>query len=97
MLGELNFSILHTPGHSPDSICWYLPDEQVLFSGDTLFKGSVGRTDLTAGDSRQLMASLTRLSGLPDQVRVYPGHGPATSVGQEKRSNFFLRKPGNVL
>jgi hydroxyacylglutathione hydrolase len=86
-VGALSFEVLHTPGHSPGCVC--LVGEGVLFSGDTLFKGSVGRTDLAGGDMNHLKASFRRLMELPPETAVYPGHGPASTIGQELRDNFF--------
>ena len=79
------FEILHTPGHTPGSVCLYYPQEKVLFSGDTLFQMGYGRTDLPGGDLHQLIASLTRLMELPEDVKVYSGHGETTTIGEEKR------------
>ncbi|WP_260705313.1 MBL fold metallo-hydrolase [Edaphobacter flagellatus] len=82
---------LHTPGHTQGSSCLYLPQEKLLLSGDTLFAGSVGRTDLPGGDSKQLLSSIhDRLLVLADDVRVIPGHGPSTTIGEERESNPFL-------
>ena len=74
---------LHTPGHTEGSTSFYLPKEATLFSGDLLFRGNVGRVDLPGGDARQMEASLARVAALPTATRVYPGHGPATTVGAE--------------
>ena len=79
-------SILHTPGHTPGSVCFYWQDEKVLLSGDTLFRMGYGRTDLPGGDMGQMIDSLRRLFTLPDDTRVYPGHGDFTTIGAEKRS-----------
>lgn len=87
----LSYTILATPGHSPGSVCYYFESEGVLFSGDTLFAGSVGRTDLPGGSSQVLTRSLKRLRDLPDATRVFPGHGPATTLAGEKQSNPFLQ------
>ena len=88
----LTGSILHTPGHTQGSVCLYLPAERLLLAGDTLFAGSVGRTDLPGGDTTQLIASIhDRLLTLPDDVTVIPGHGPRTSIGAERDSNPFLQ------
>ena len=85
-------TILHTPGHTQGSLCLYLPEQAILLAGDTLFAGSVGRTDLPGGDSRQLIRSIhSRLLTLSDDVIVIPGHGPNTTIGEERQSNPFLQ------
>jgi hydroxyacylglutathione hydrolase len=85
-------SILHTPGHTEGSICLYLPDQTLLLAGDTLFAGSVGRTDLPGGNTNKLLRSIhERLLTLPDEVTVIPGHGPSTTIGSERASNPFLQ------
>lgn len=85
-------SILHTPGHTEGSICLYLPQQKLLLAGDTLFAGSVGRTDLPGGNSRKLIQSIHEsLLTLSDEVTVIPGHGPKTSIGAERDSNPFLQ------
>jgi len=82
-VGALRFHILHTPGHSPGAICLYEPDAKLLLSGDTLFHNGYGRTDLPGADEETLWRSLTRLSALPDDVRILPGHGVETTIGTE--------------
>ena len=89
-IGDLKFEILHTPGHSPGGICLY--GEGVVFTGDTLFAGSVGRTDFYGGDMNKLKKSFSRLMSLPPDTKVFPGHGPASSISQEKASNFFMEE-----
>ena len=85
-------SILHTPGHTEGSVCLYLPGQSLLLAGDTLFQGSVGRTDLPGGNTRKLLASIhERLLTLPDDITVIPGHGQRTSIGQERETNPFLQ------
>lgn len=83
-----------TPGHTPGGVCYYFPEENdgkgLLLSGDTLFAGSIGRTDLPGGDMATLMASIETLKNLPDDTLVIPGHGPFTTIGAEKRGNPFL-------
>jgi hydroxyacylglutathione hydrolase len=87
----LTGTVLHTPGHTQGSSCLYLPEHSLLLAGDTLFAGSVGRTDLPGGNTRQLLQSIhDRLLPLPDDVRVLPGHGSSTSIGHERESNPFL-------
>lgn len=97
-VGSLKFSILHTPGHSPGSVCIRLHEDsaagvgEILFSGDTLFQGSVGRTDLWGADADQMFRSIrSRILTLDEEIRVCPGHGPDTQVGIEKRKNPFLQ------
>lgn len=86
--------ILHTPGHTQGSICLHFAPENLLIAGDTLFAGSIGRTDLPGGDGRQIIRSIhERLLPLPDETRVIPGHGPGTTIGEERASNPFLQ-PG---
>jgi len=87
-VGDLSFTVLHTPGHSPGSICLY--GEGVLFSGDTLFREGIGRSDLPGGNYRELMNSLHRLMALSEDTVVYPGHGPKTTIGTEKKQNPFI-------
>lgn len=89
-IGDLEFRIIHTPGHSPGGICIY--GHGILLTGDTLFAGSVGRTDLPGGDIGKLKASFRRLVSLSDEIRVLPGHGPETTVEREKVDNFFARE-----
>ena len=79
------FQVLHTPGHTPGSVCFYFPKEKVLLSGDTLFQMGYGRTDLPGGNYSQLINSLNCLFELPSDVQVYPGHGNFTTIGAEKR------------
>jgi hydroxyacylglutathione hydrolase len=87
----LTGNILHTPGHTQGSICLHLPAENLLLAGDTLFAGSVGRTDLPGGDNRTLIRSIhDKLLPLPDETVVLPGHGQRTTIGQERESNPFL-------
>jgi hydroxyacylglutathione hydrolase len=88
----LTGSILHTPGHTEGSVCLYLPEQSLLIAGDTLFAGSVGRTDLPGGNTRKLLHSIhDHLLSLPDATRVIPGHGASTTIGIERHSNPFLQ------
>lgn len=91
-VGELEFKVIHTPGHSPGSVCYLI--NETLFSGDTLFGDSVGRTDLPGGSFEQLENSIVNnLFVLDDNIKVYPGHGNSTTIGHEKENNpFFGRK-----
>ena len=93
-LATLPAQVLHTPGHTPGSICllFHFNDQHLLLAGDTLFAGSIGRTDLPGGDGQQILRSLRdRLLVLPDATRVVPGHGPETTIGEERQSNPFLQ------
>ena len=83
--------ILETPGHTPGGVCYYFPKDKLLLSGDTLFAGSVGRTDLPGGDMATLMDSLKKLTVLPDDTLIIPGHGPHTTIAAEKLGNPFLQ------
>lgn len=83
--------VIHTPGHTPGCVCLHWQDSGVLFTGDTLFAGSVGRTDLPGGDSRTLQASLKKLAALDASTAVYPGHGLKTTIAHERQENFFLQ------
>ena len=89
-LAGLGLDVLHTPGHTPGHCCFWLEEAGLLFSGDQLFAGSIGRTDLPGGDTAQLMASMRdRIMPLPDDARVLPGHGPETTIGRERATNPF--------
>jgi glyoxylase-like metal-dependent hydrolase (beta-lactamase superfamily II) len=91
-LGAVEVRVLYTPGHSPGGCCLWIPSEQRLIAGDTLFRDSVGRTDLPGGDSGQLFESIRKqLLPLPDETVVIPGHGPETTIGRERRFNPFLQ------
>lgn len=91
-LGESKFHVLDTPGHTPGSQCLWIPDQNKLVAGDTLFRDSIGRTDLPGGNSRQILASIkTRLLDLPEDAVVIPGHGAQTTIGREKQRNPFLQ------
>jgi len=81
---------LETPGHTPGCVCYWFKEEGVCFTGDTLFKGSCGRTDLPGGDARTLTASLKKLAKLPPETRIIAGHGEETTIAHELKTNFFL-------
>lgn len=90
-LAGMRFQVLYTPGHTIGSCCFYLEEEKVLFSGDTVFLESVGRTDLPTGNGQKLVESIrSRIFTLPPEVKIYPGHGPETSIEYEKRNNPFV-------
>lgn len=90
--GEISLRVVHSPGHSLGSVV--LLSEREVFTGDTLFAGSIGRTDFPGSSDREMQVSLRKLLGLPDYFVVYPGHGPRTTIGEEKRVNPFLRGLG---
>ena len=87
---DMVFKVLYTPGHSEGGICFLI--DNILFSGDTLFKGSIGRTDFPSSNMAEMRESLDRLCTLPDETIVYPGHGEATTIGYEKSTNMFLKR-----
>ena len=90
-VGKMTLDVIHTPGHTPGGICIVVTDgeEQILISGDTLFARSIGRSDLPGGNEDVLIESLKKLDGLPDKLRVFPGHGPETTIGAEKQYNPY--------
>jgi len=91
VFGTHHMKVLHTPGHSQGGCCLYLEAEKTVITGDTLFADSIGRTDLPGGSHEQLLASVkTKLFTLPDEVKTYPGHGPKTTIGHEKRNNPYF-------
>lgn len=88
--GEHRFSIIETPGHSPGGVMFYCKEEQLAFSGDTLFKGSIGRTDFMGGSMFQIIQSLRMISQMEDETKIYPGHGEETTIGYECCTNMYL-------
>jgi glyoxylase-like metal-dependent hydrolase (beta-lactamase superfamily II) len=92
VIGATEFHVLHTPGHTQGSISLWIPSEGKLVAGDTLFRDSIGRTDLPGGDGKQILRSIhNKLLPLPEETVVIPGHGDITTIGREKRSNYFLQ------
>lgn len=90
--GSLDATVIHTPGHTEGSVCLYFPAEKKLIAGDTLFAGSIGRTDLPGGSTKKIMKSLhTKVLALPDETIVVPGHGDLTTIGEEREFNPFLK------
>jgi hydroxyacylglutathione hydrolase len=89
--GGLHYRVLESPGHSPGGVAFYFPPEKIVFSGDSLFNGSIGRSDLPGANPKDLVASLKKLLTLPDDTIVYSGHGPATTIGAERKHNPFLQ------
>jgi glyoxylase-like metal-dependent hydrolase (beta-lactamase superfamily II) len=91
-LGQTEMQVLHTPGHTPGSLCLWIPAENKLVAGDTLFRESIGRTDLPGGDGREILRSIHgKLLQLPEDAVVVPGHGPATTIAHEREFNPFLQ------
>jgi glyoxylase-like metal-dependent hydrolase (beta-lactamase superfamily II) len=92
VVGVTEFQVLETPGHTQGSISLWIPSENKLIAGDTLFRDSIGRTDLPGGDGRQILVSIReKLMPLPDETVVYPGHGQQTTIGREREHNYFLQ------
>ena len=92
-IGEISSQVIDTPGHTEGSICVYFPVEKKLIAGDTLFAGSIGRTDLPGGSMQKIMHSLhNQVLALPDETEVTPGHGPITTIGEERETNPFLQR-----
>ena len=90
-LGSLEVRVLHTPGHAPGHVVYYFPGENLLVGGDLIIGGSIGRTDLPDSDHRQMEASLRRVMALPAETRLLGGHGPATTLGDERQNNPFVQ------
>ncbi|MEO8414479.1 MAG: MBL fold metallo-hydrolase [Ginsengibacter sp.] len=91
-LRDDNLEVIHAPGHSPGSICFYCEKQQFIIGGDVLFFNSIGRTDLPGGSYESLVRNIReKLFNLPNDVKVYPGHGPATTIGEEKKNNPFVK------
>jgi glyoxylase-like metal-dependent hydrolase (beta-lactamase superfamily II) len=92
LLGATEVHVLHTPGHTQGSICLWMPGESKLVAGDTLFRESIGRTDLPGGDGRQILQSIhDKLLPLPGETEVIPGHGDVTTLAHERQFNYFLK------
>ena len=90
-LGSLETQVIHTPGHTPGSVCFFLPGKDaILLTGDTLFSGGIGRTDLWGGSHSDILRSLERLMSFRDETEVFPGHGPSTTILKERKNNPFL-------
>ncbi len=91
-VGKYEFEVKHTPGHSPGHVVFYCKEENILFSGDLIFQGSIGRTDLPSGSFDQIISSIKeKVLALPDETRIFSGHGPATSIGVERVYNPFIK------
>ena len=88
--GSVTLSVMHTPGHTPGSVCLISDDGSAVFCGDTIFRGGIGRYDLYGGDYGELMASLDKIKALPGDPKLYPGHGSSTTLAREKETNLYL-------
>ena len=86
------FEIIYTPGHKSDYISIYFYEYNFMFTGDFLFKGTIGRTDLETGSSKEMEQSLIKISNYPDTIKIYPGHGDFSTLAEEKRNNYYLKK-----
>jgi glyoxylase-like metal-dependent hydrolase (beta-lactamase superfamily II) len=95
-VGDIKITLIHTPGHTPGSVCLQAPDEGVLFSGDTLFAGGWGRVDLPGGSAEQIVESLARLSELESPTAVFPGHGPTTTIARERPWLELVKATGRL-
>lgn len=91
-IGRHTLTVIETPGHSRGSVCFYSKDNSLLFTGDTLFKGSIGRTDLEGGNMLQIIQSLRQIAQLPDDTQVYSGHGEPTTIGYELAHNLYMER-----
>ena len=91
-IGSLEVVVIHTPGHSPGHVAYHFPKEKVLVGGDLIIGGSIGRTDMPDSDHRQMEASVRRVMALPAATRLLGGHGPATTLGQERQTNPFVQE-----
>ena len=91
-LGSLKIKVMHTPGHTQGGVCYIIEDEKIIFSGDTLFRGSIGRTDFPGGDFFKLTASLKKLKDLDGDYKILPGHEEATTLNYEREHNIYMRK-----
>lgn len=94
-VGDLNFTVIHTPGHTPGGVCFYCPEEKTLLSGDTLFQGTIGNLSFPTARPSLMWPSLAKLALLPPDTKVYPGHGDPTTIGQEKWLSNAERIFGN--
>jgi glyoxylase-like metal-dependent hydrolase (beta-lactamase superfamily II) len=91
-LGEISIQVLHTPGHTPGGVCYYIPMGHIVITGDTLFRMGIGRTDLPGGDYHQELQSIeNKILTLPSDTRILPGHGPESTVGEEMNANPYIR------
>ena len=89
-VGPFSFNVIFNPGHTPDSITFYFPDKKVMFDGDFVFEGNIGRCDLDGGDKKEMLKSIEKIKRYPDDVTLYPGHGEFTKLGHEKLKNYYF-------
>lgn len=91
-IGPFSFIVIYTKGHTNDSITYYFKEEKVMFTGDFLFKETIGRTDLPSGNQNEMFKSLNKIKSYPGDTKIYPGHGPSTTLKYEKENNYFLKQ-----
>lgn len=89
--GLFSFEVIFTKGHTDDSVTYYFKDEKIMFTGDFLFKETIGRTDMPSGNPEAMQKSLKKIKSYPGDIQIYPGHGPATTLKYEKENNYFLK------
>ena len=90
MIGPFSFEEIENPGHSKDSISFYFRKEKLMFCGDFIFQGTIGRCDLEGGSMTEMRKSIAQIKTFPDDITLFPGHGPSTTLGEEKKSNFYF-------
>ncbi len=91
-IDPFSFEVVSTPGHSKDSIVFYFQKEKMMFCGDFIFQGTIGRCDLEGGSIEEMRRSISKIKTFPDDITLFPGHGPSTTLGEEKRSNYYFIK-----
>lgn len=91
-VNDFNFEVIHNPGHTSDSVSFYFKQDKIMFVGDFIFKGTIGRTDLDTGNDLDMMDSLEKLKKYPDDIHIYPGHGSSTYLEYEKENNMYLKR-----
>jgi glyoxylase-like metal-dependent hydrolase (beta-lactamase superfamily II) len=89
-IGKFKFDVIYTPGHKEDSVTFYFKEDKVMFVGDFIFKDSIGRTDLPGGNTIDMLSSINKIKKYDDDIKLYPGHGPSTSLGYEKKNNIYF-------
>ncbi len=91
-IGKFNIEVIYTPGHTDDSVTYYFKDDEIMFTGDFLFKGSIGRTDLETGNMKKMQKSISKIKKYYDIIKVYPGHNDNTTIGYEKVCNIYFKE-----